>query len=119
MRVNIHRLTAEEADEGLAGIVGEVDGEAAGGGDGGDEGDAGSEGFLNHLEGDAAAEEQDVVIERQEVVHERMTEDLVEGVVTAHIFAGDDEVAFEVKNGAGVQAASFGKGLLGGAELVG
>ena len=119
MRVNIHCFTAKEANEGLAGIASEVDGEAAGGGDGGDEGDASGEGFLDHLEGNAATEEQDVTVERQEAVHKRMAEDLVEGVVAAHVFAGDDEVAFEVKNGAGVQAASFGKGLLGGAELVG
>ena len=57
VRVNIHRLATKEADEGLAGIAGEFDGEAARGGDGGDERNAGGEGFLDHLEGDAAAEE--------------------------------------------------------------
>jgi len=48
-----------------------------------------------------------------------MAEDFIEGVVAAHVFAGDDEVAVEVKDGAGMQAAGFGKGLLRGAELVG
>ena len=119
VRVNIHRAAAEEADERLPGLAGEVDGEAARSGNGRDEGDAGGEGFLDHLEGHAATQKQHMAVERQEVVHEHMAEDLVEGVVSAHILAGDDEVAFEVKDGTGMKAAGFGKRLLRGAELVG
>ena len=50
MRIHVHGVVAQEADEGDAAGVGQFDGQARGGGDGSDTGDAGQQGFLDDLE---------------------------------------------------------------------
>ena len=74
---------AEETDEGLAAFAGEFDGEAAGGGDGSHNRHPGGEGFLQHLEGGAAAEQQDMAAQGQAIFQQRPADDFVEGVVAA------------------------------------
>jgi hypothetical protein len=110
--VDIETFVAEEADEGLSGLFGELDGEAGGGGDGGDDGDASCERLLHDFERRSAADQQDVVVEGH-ATEKRVAEDLVDGVVTADVFVEDEELACRVKQGGGVEAAGAGEGGLG------
>lgn len=86
-RIDVEAFGAGEAQEGDAEGVCQVDGEGGGGADGGDEGDAGHQGFLEELEGGAAAEEEEVVIQTVGTGHELLADDFVEGVVAADVFA--------------------------------
>jgi hypothetical protein len=47
MCIHIHRVVAQETDEGDAGALGQLDGEAGRGGNGGNARDASQEGFLD------------------------------------------------------------------------
>ena len=93
MRVNVHCLTSQKADEGLTSLLREINHEAAWRRNGGDERNSAGEGFLDDLKRHPAADEQDVLVERQQAMHERVAENLVERVVTAHVLAQNDEIA--------------------------
>src|SRR6266498_3564517 len=87
--VNVHSVFAEEGDQGLVALDGEIDRERGRRGDGGDDRDAGREAFLKDFEGGAAADQENVLVEGEKVVQQRMTEDLVNGVVAAYVFSED------------------------------
>lgn len=48
-----------------------------------------------------------------------MAEDFVEGIVASDVFAQDDQITFKIKEGAGVEAAGLGEGVLCLSQLVG
>ena len=50
MRIDVHGVVAQKADQGDAAGVGQFDAQAGGGGNGGDTGNAGQQGFLDDLE---------------------------------------------------------------------
>ena len=60
-----------------------------------------------------------MLVERQQAVHERVAQNLIQRVVAAHVLAQDEQIACEIEQSAGMQAAGFGKCLLRGPQLVG
>lgn len=110
---------AEEADEGLVAVVGELGGEGGGCGDGGDDGEAGGEGFLQDFEGGAAADEEEMVVEGEAVVEEAVAEGFVDGVVSADVFAENEQLAVDVEDGGGVEATGLLEGRLRFFEMLG
>src|SRR2546422_10767464 len=119
MGIKVHGLAAEKADEGLAALTGEFDGEAGWGGNGGDDGNPRGQCLLHNLERSSPADEQDVRVEGKPVFQKRIAEDLIDSIVPANIFAQDDKFALRIKNRSGVQAAGLREGRLGSAQAFG
>ena len=90
MRVNIQAAFAQEADQGLTVLLGELDGQAGGSGDGSDDGKTGGEGFLHDLESHASADEQDA-FGVGGVFQQAVADDFVQGVVAADVLAQGEE----------------------------
>src|SRR4051794_31494661 len=97
MSVDVHPLAAEEADQGLAAVAREGDGEAGRGGDGGDDRNASGEGFLHDLERTAARDEEDVAAQGEASGEEAMADDFIDGVVAPDVLAQDDELSVGVE----------------------
>ncbi len=85
--------TAEKAGEGEAQFAGELNGEAGGSGDGGKDGNSCGDGFLRDFKTGSAADQHEVIGERNELVLKRPADHFVDRVMPAHIFADDEQFA--------------------------
>src|SRR5690625_6396154 len=76
MRVDVHAAvavveSAGEADQGLTELLSGLDSQRGGGGDTGQQGDPGHIGLLGDLEAGAGGDQQDMVAQGQQVLHQR------------------------------------------------
>ena len=81
--------------------------------DRGDDRHARGQRFLDDLEARAAANQQDVVVVREQPVLQPVPDHLVQGVMPADVFAEDDQLARHGEDRGGVEAAGAVEGGLG------
>ena len=105
VRIDVHGVIAQEADERDAAGVGQFDGQAGGGGDGGDTGDAGQQGFLNDLERGTATNQQDMLAIRKRVMQQAMPDQFIDGIMTANVFAQEEKFSGAGEEAGGVQSS--------------
>lgn len=74
---------------------------------------------MGYFEAAAAADEEDIIGERDFVLDESPADDFVDGVVAADVFTGDDEFASAGEKAGGVKTASAIEDALGAAEFFG
>jgi len=98
--------------------TGEFDGEARRSRDRGDESDARGEGLLDDLEGHATTHHEHRWSRRHVSIEETTADDLVHGVVPAHVFPQHEQFTRHCKQGGGVQAAGLGEGRLPRGQLL-
>src|SRR5579859_1047403 len=110
--IYIHSVVAQETDEGDAAGVGQFDGQAGGGGDGGDTGDACQQGLLDDLERGATTNEQDMLIIRKRIMQQAISDQFIDGIVTAHIFAQEEQFSAGGEEAGGMQSACVCKYVL-------
>src|SRR6185437_970605 len=94
-------------------------GEAGRGANGGYDGKTGHDGFLDQFEAGPAAEQEDVLVKGQVAFQEGVTDQLVEGVVTADVFFDDEEVALAVEETGGMKTAGAIEEILSFPKQVG
>src|ERR1051325_8666455 len=116
-RVHVEAAVADEAEEREVELGGELDGERGGRADGGDDGHARDDRFLNDLERRAAADEEQVLVQR-DAFAEKRADHFVDGVVTADVFAHAQQRAVGRKHACGVNRAGGVEGALPGAERI-
>src|ERR1700687_5029168 len=80
------------------------------------EGNARSDRFLHDLEPAATADQQNLTTERQAAAEERPTDNFVHGVVSANVFAQDEQFASRAEKRRRVQSAGSAKDSLGLAQ---
>jgi hypothetical protein len=116
--VDVAVPVAEEADEGDVEVFADLYGEAGGSADGSDHGDAAHECFLHELEAGASGEQEQCVAEGCAVGEKFSAEELVDGVVTAYVFAYDEQIAGGVEECGTVDSSRLSEEGLGFAETV-
>jgi len=118
MSVDVHSSVAKKSDQGLGVFVGKLDRQAGGGRNCREQGEAGHQGFLDDFKRYAATHHEDVPIERELVLEKRMTDDLVDGIVPADVFAQEQQMSCFVEQGTGMESARASEGRLGVSKLV-
>ena len=86
-RVDVRAAVADEAGEGDAAVLGELDRERRRSPDCDDDRTAGDRSLLHELEREPPAHAEDVIAKRQETVEEGPSDHLVHRVVTADVLA--------------------------------
>ena len=107
MTIYVEPPVSGKADEGDAEFSGQVDGQARRCADGDDDGNGCAKCFLEQFEAGAAAEDDDVTVGGKGVGEQAGADELVHGVVTAHVFAQFDELAILVEEAGGVNSSGF------------
>jgi predicted RNA-binding protein len=74
---------------------------------------------LHDFEGGTSANDENVFREGECVIEEGPTDDFIEGIVAADVFAENLEFAGKIKECGGVNATRFGKGRLSWDEFFG
>ena len=113
--VDIARCPSQETDEAQSEASGQARGEAARRGDPHEVGDPGGQRLLDELVARPAADEQDVVGQRDPLPEDRPAHELVERVVPPDVLARADELPVQREQPRGVQPAGRGEHLLRGA----
>src|SRR3989304_4316542 len=111
--VHVEPLPAGEADEGHPELPGEVHREARRGADGADDRNPRHEGLLHDLEAPAPAHLEDRVRERDGVPEDLLADDLVDGVVAAHVLPDADDLPVGGEEARRVEAARLREDRLG------
>ena len=107
MGVDVHGVAPEEADQGHAELVGQLDGQAGGRADGGDQGHAGHGRLLDDLEGAPSGHEQHHPGQRQAALGGRPPDRLVDRVVAPDILADTPHGTVGTADGGRVEAAGL------------
>src|SRR5205814_5012012 len=105
MRIDVERGRAQESDQRLATFTRKIHRERRGSGNRGDDGDAGGERFLHDLERGTAADQEEVMTEREKPVEKGASNRLIDSVMASDIFADDERIAKKIKNSRGMDAS--------------
>jgi hypothetical protein len=112
-------LLAQKTHQCQAGSHRQIDSQARRRANGCENADAGAQCLLRELKTCAAAQQNDVLIERQSSGKQILTDQLVEGVVTPDILRHRHESAGKIKQGGGVDPAGVAEFGLSGAHALG
>lgn len=104
--VGVEAMVAEEAYEGDIELSCDLDGEAGGSAYGGYHRHAAHQGLLQEFKTGAAREHQHRVPQRKTIAKELGADELIHCVMTADVFAKNDQAALGIEQGGSVQAAS-------------
>src|SRR5215831_1688715 len=118
MRVDVEILAANETDERDATLDGDVDRQAGRGRYGSDERNPRQKGLLDDFEGRAAADEEQMIRERQAIPHQHAANHFIDSVVPADVFRHRFEPAVLRKQAGRMQAARLVEYLLGSSETL-
>src|SRR5262245_51312179 len=119
MRVHVEVLTSQETDERESALVGQIDRQTRGRRYGSDHGDACKERLLHNLVGGSSADEQQVIRQRQAVLHEHAADDFVYRVVPANILGHRLEPAIPREEPGRMKATGFIEYFLSRAQPIG
>ncbi len=109
MRIHVHGVVTQEADERDATPFGKFDREAGWRGNRGDTGNTRQQCLLDDFKRGASTDQQDMLCIRKLTVQQPMPDNFIYRVVASHILAQEQQFAIRAEETGGVQTSSVRK----------